>query len=385
MLKVVEPPMAHGRPPVVLFVDDEPRVLTSMRALFRKGYQVRTANSATEALAVLADGPVDLIVSDQRMPHMTGVELLARVRREFPETRRILLTGYADLTAIESALNECEVARYLVKPCPPDELRAAAAAVLAQPTNADIMEPALTEPEPTRAAPGMLADVVVLNAERVERPAVESRAAESPATAKAPRRADVLVLSGDPALTEALTRVVATLPADCDLELPVGPPAMAAHCHIATDLGSARSVLTQHPVGVVVTDTVLDAEGLAGLKDQLLHGGTEPLFIVAAERADAGRLIDLINGGLIFRFLLKPVGSGQCRLWLHSARRRFRGGAGAVPAPAKPELGSAKLEQGTSQPDLALPQHAANELLPRPAARQRWWSRLLDRWLRRAG
>ncbi|MEM1435337.1 MAG: response regulator [Pseudomonadota bacterium] len=363
MLKVVEPPMAHGRPPVVLFVDDEPRVLTSMRALFRKGYQVRTANSATEALAVLADGPVDLIVSDQRMPHMTGVELLARVRREYPATRRILLTGYADLTAIESALNECEVARYLVKPCPPDELRAAAAAVLAQPADGDVMEPALMEAEPAAADGSILADVVVLNPDRQETPT---------APTKAPRRADVLVLSDDPALGEALSRVVATIPADADVELPASIPAAAAECHIAPDLGSARSVLTQHPVGVIVTDTVLDAEGLAELKAQLLHGGAEPLFIVAADRSDASRLIDLINGGLIFRFLLKPLGSGQCRLWLHSARRRFRGGDETVATAGE-------------QAPLELPQEAANEVLEEAAPRQRWWSRWLDRWFSRAG
>ena len=83
----------------VLFVDDEPRVLTTMRILFRSHYEVFLAESGAKALELLKTQPVDVIVSDQRMPGMTGIELLRAARELNPNAMRILLTGYADLDA----------------------------------------------------------------------------------------------------------------------------------------------------------------------------------------------------------------------------------------------------------------------------------------------
>ena len=109
----------------LLFVDDERRVLTSMRAMFRRDYEVLLANSGQEAIDLLRDHSVDVIVSDQRMPGMTGVEVLKAVKRLAPNAMRILLTGYADLQAIEASINEGEVFRYLTKPCPSEQLKEA--------------------------------------------------------------------------------------------------------------------------------------------------------------------------------------------------------------------------------------------------------------------
>ena len=107
----------------ILFVDDEARVLTAMRAMFRRDYEVHLANSGAEALGVLREHDIDVVVSDQRMPEMTGVEMLKEARSIAPRTMRVLLTGYADLAAIEHAINESEVIRYLMKPCPREQLR----------------------------------------------------------------------------------------------------------------------------------------------------------------------------------------------------------------------------------------------------------------------
>ena len=110
--------------PALLFVDDERRVLTSMRAMFRRDYDVVLANSGDEAVEVLQGrDDIHVVVSDQRMPGMTGVELLSVVKEKYPSSMRILLTGYADLEAVEAAINESEVFRYLMKPCPTDELK----------------------------------------------------------------------------------------------------------------------------------------------------------------------------------------------------------------------------------------------------------------------
>ncbi|MEZ5246249.1 MAG: EAL domain-containing protein [Acidimicrobiales bacterium] len=109
--------------PVVLFVDDEVGVTDAVRVALRKmPFEVRTANSGRDGLAALAAGDVDVVVSDERMPQMTGTEFLARVREEHPDVQRIILTGEASLEATISAINDAAIHRFLVKPCPSDVL-----------------------------------------------------------------------------------------------------------------------------------------------------------------------------------------------------------------------------------------------------------------------
>jgi len=102
----------------VLLVDDQTSVVEGLeRALRREPYKFLGANSADRALEILADTAVDVIVSDEQMPGMSGTELLARVRRDYPDTMRIMLTGHATLEAALHAINEGEVFRFLTKPC----------------------------------------------------------------------------------------------------------------------------------------------------------------------------------------------------------------------------------------------------------------------------
>ncbi|KAG8152658.1 HD domain-containing phosphohydrolase [Burkholderia catarinensis] len=105
------------RVPSILLVDDEPSVLSALRRVFRPaGYDIRTADSGEAALEVLASTEVDLIVSDMRMPGMSGAEFLARARALYPDTMRILLTGYAEIASVVQAVNDGGVYRYLNKP-----------------------------------------------------------------------------------------------------------------------------------------------------------------------------------------------------------------------------------------------------------------------------
>ena len=102
---------------VVLLVDDEPSVLSSLRRLLRPTrYRVLTAESGATALELLASTKVDLIISDMRMPYMSGAEFLARTQALYPDTVRILLTGYSEIESIVRAINEGGVYRYLNKP-----------------------------------------------------------------------------------------------------------------------------------------------------------------------------------------------------------------------------------------------------------------------------
>jgi len=103
----------------ILLVDDEANILSALKRLFRPyGYRLLTAGSGAEGLALLEqeDGQIDLIISDMRMPEMDGARFLAQVRQRWPDTIRILLTGYADMESTVAAINEGRIARYISKP-----------------------------------------------------------------------------------------------------------------------------------------------------------------------------------------------------------------------------------------------------------------------------
>jgi adenylate cyclase len=110
-------------PAAVLLVDDEPRVLDALEALLAMEHRVLRADRPSAALALLAEEEVAVVVSDQRMPEMTGTDLLARCREKAPETVRILLTAFTDLDALMDSINAAGVYHFLLKPWDPQELR----------------------------------------------------------------------------------------------------------------------------------------------------------------------------------------------------------------------------------------------------------------------
>lgn len=114
--------MSTTTKPSVLIVDDEPDVLFSLTGLLRRDFQVFTAQSGAEAMNVMAEQDVHVIMTDQRMPKMTGTELMGRVRAEHPDAVRIIFTGYADTRAVVDAINSGELYRYISKPWDPDDL-----------------------------------------------------------------------------------------------------------------------------------------------------------------------------------------------------------------------------------------------------------------------
>jgi len=342
--------------PALLFVDDERRVLTSMRAMFRREYEVLLANSGDEAIEILADRSVHVVVSDQRMPEMTGVELLSTVKEEYPGSMRILLTGYADLDAVEASINESEVFRYLMKPCPTDELKdavrlAVQAARVSELAGVDeltavpeeqlesielqgIVEEALQDElqdklhEEIAELPVLeVAEVVEIDGEfteagfATETPAVEARITDAPEamdsedvdtseSAVVPREVidpEVLVLTQDSGLLEGVT-------------LAIGPQYKVRDAQTIDD---ALLILSEHPIGVLITDTAVNQEEIDTLTRTLKQEVPELVTIIASERSDAALLIGLINHGQIFRFLLKPLQVAQTRIWLTSAMSKY--------------------------------------------------------------
>ena len=110
---------------VLILVDDEPNILAALQRIFRReGYRILTATSGEQGLALLKEHPVAVVISDQRMPQMTGAEFLGHVRERFPETIRIILSGYTELNSVFDAINRGAVYKFLTKPWDDALLRA---------------------------------------------------------------------------------------------------------------------------------------------------------------------------------------------------------------------------------------------------------------------
>ena len=111
----------------LLVVDDEPDICDSVYDLLRLRYDVTRANSAAEAMEVMRQRDVHVVMTDQRMPAVTGTEMLRLVKSEYPDAIRVLFTGYADIRSVIEAINLGHVYRYMSKPFSPEELELAVA------------------------------------------------------------------------------------------------------------------------------------------------------------------------------------------------------------------------------------------------------------------
>src|SRR5437868_10137921 len=108
----------------LLIVDDEPNILNALkRTLQEDGYQIYTANSGSEGLKILSEVPIQVILSDQRMPNMTGSEFLTTVKTLYPDTIRIILSAYTDFEALKDAINYGAIYKFLSKPWDENTLR----------------------------------------------------------------------------------------------------------------------------------------------------------------------------------------------------------------------------------------------------------------------
>ncbi len=257
----------------VLFVDDEPRVLTTMRMLFRNHYEVHIANSGALALEFLKNNAVDVIVSDQRMPGMTGIEMLRTARELNPNAMRILLTGYSDLNAIIGSINEGEIFRFVNKPWSNEELSATVARAVTAARNSAAAAAAPEEesaPVSKGAGPG------------------------------------VLVLDDD-------TRVPP------QIQTILGPDFRVVG---ATNMDDAVGLLESERIGVVISDTMVQDNPVLNLISTLKQHHPELVSVILTNRADAGTAIDLINQGQIYRFITKPLQDSQCKITVGSALRQ---------------------------------------------------------------
>tara|TARA_Y100000385_G_scaffold290711_1_gene365013 strand:- start:1619 stop:2155 length:537 start_codon:yes stop_codon:yes gene_type:complete len=108
----------------VLYLDDELHNLTAFRAAFRRDFHVHVTTEPTEAVRILREQPIEVIISDQKMPTLSGVEFFELIMPDFPDPIRMLLTGHADIDAVIDAINKGQIYKYIAKPWNESELRA---------------------------------------------------------------------------------------------------------------------------------------------------------------------------------------------------------------------------------------------------------------------
>ncbi len=271
----------------ILFVDDDVRVLNALRALFRNDYEVFTAENGESGLALQNAESIPIVVSDQRMPGMTGVEMLRELKRAAPQTVRLLLTGYSDLAALVGSINEGEVFRFVKKPWDNDEIRAMVgeAAVAAS-------KLASRAPAPTTASA------------RGKAPAPPAAAA----TAPSPRAAgSLLVIDPGQSLAKGLERLVAG----------------EATVQLVATVPEAAKLLQTKEYAAIIADQRAGKDDLVKLFRVVKAKRPGTLSILVAEEPDADLVAELINQAQIYRFLSKPIDGKDLRSHVSAALRHY--------------------------------------------------------------
>lgn len=255
----------------VLFVDDEERILTALRSVFRASYHVLTATNGPEALELVRKFHPHVVVSDQRMPGMTGVELLRQVKEAAPASVRMLLTGYSDLAAIVGSVNEGEVFRFVSKPWDNQEIRKTI---------------------------GEAADIALELAEKAATPPILPDRLE----------AGILLIGTAGETAAAVKRFVGG----------------ACPVREAPNLDSAIGQLEAHETALIIADVAREGgEALPAFK-VLKRERPEILVIVLTEASDSDLVIELINQAQIFRFLNKPVNADLLKQHAQAALTRYQ-------------------------------------------------------------
>lgn len=260
----------------VLCVDDEPNISRALQWLLQKEFDVVTANSGQEALALVRDNDFDVLISDQRMPMMTGVEFLREARKISPRSIRILLTGYSDLQAVLRSVNESEVYRFINKPWNISELPKVVdqAVIIAKTQPVEAPAPELTEDMPIRVEGG-----------------------ES-----------VLLIDDDPAMQLVVREAIGDTVA----------------FNYAQNLAEAVGILNEQRVSVIVSETRVGAVDATRLINIMKQKRPEIVAVMISAQSDADLVTGLINEGQIYRFVPKPVRVGYLKLVINSALVKHR-------------------------------------------------------------
>lgn len=270
--------------PRVLCVDDEPRVLRALEALLSDRFDVTCTTDAREALEQVHHRAFDVVISDQRMPGMTGTELLQQVKHLSPRTMRLLLTGYADCAEALQSVNESEVFRFVHKPW----------------DNRQLLETVTYAATVARRAPW-------------RRPAAHpvdngSGARVGPVHWNSSDTRTVLLMDKDPATEHQLRAALG----------------QSTLLLCARHPGEAEGLTYRHKVAVLVLDSRLGTGASLDLIRAVKGNSPNVVTVVHAADADSTTVSRLINEGQIFRFLAKPATPALLRHALQEALKKHR-------------------------------------------------------------
>ena len=254
----------------LLIVDDEERILTALKSLFRQRYHVFTTTDGNKALDFLTRYQMHVIISDQRMPIMLGSELLRRSREISPRSVRILLTGYSDLASIVGSINDGEVYRFISKPWDNKTLQT----IVAE------------------------ASTIALELADTKAPSV---------SLPARMQAGVLVIDEDEEVFRVVRELVGGL-------CPV-------YCVNGTD--AALEMMKQHEIAVVIADVETSHEQVSSMLKLLKQEHPQILSIIATKAKDAEMVIELINQAQVFRILHKPINVTTLKAQVYAALERY--------------------------------------------------------------
>ncbi len=326
--------------PKLLFVDDEQRVLNSMRIMFKREYELFLASHGTEAVDIIKANDIDVIVADHRMPKMTGVEVLSAVRSVSPRTVRILLTGYADLDAVEGSINDSEVFRFLTKPCAPKELRNTIRLAVKVAQEAPAIDDDLMDDDSVE---------IILEANTITE--VDSQGTNSTTQSMPAFRPPMVesVPEKDPGDTDVIEQPVIMEPAPAEIQEAAAAAATAGKLGVlvfsnddevldmvhqavraripvfhATNIVKVIKILTEDRPGVLITDISDDRQTIQAMTARLKEHLPELVTIAVSAHRDVLDMVWLINHGQIFRFLRKPLSAGRCAVSLQAALRHHR-------------------------------------------------------------
>ena len=265
----------------VLFVDDERRILTALRSIFRREYNVFTADGGAEALEILQDQAIDVVVSDQRMPNMLGNELLAKVHQRYPQTMRVLLTGFMDKEAIIDTINQGQIYRFINKPWKNEEIREIIAeAALASELEVESLE---VESESIEQDNDINQDLVSLDNDKANRR----------------RKSKPKVLRPSVMLVDDNKSTIAGLTSFCEKK--------DSKLYVTSDINRAVSTLQKHEdIGIFILKLPIDSAEALQTISLLKQYRPEIITTVLADQTDAETIVDLINAGQVFRYLSEP-------------------------------------------------------------------------------
>lgn len=248
--------MTAQEKPNIIFIDDDPRILRSLNTIFRASHNVYITEDPDDFLDKVRNIPMDVIVCDQKMPQVSGTELLAEVRHIAPDAIRILLTGYAERDDVLDAINEGEIYRYITKPWDTDDLLR-----------------------------------TIGDATNIARALREVRGQYDSEAALGQVGCGVMVMFENEKIFEKFRYV---------FQRHYTP-------YWAKDLDSAMEILLERDIGIILSDVHFCGQDVVSAMNVLKTYFPQIMSIVVTQTQDSDALIDLINYGQVYRCLVRPV------------------------------------------------------------------------------